>query len=76
MTLVVTGVASASEFSLHAQAGWSGWIPLGAWVPVRVELISTDAVDGTIVIDVPTRDPSTPMSFRHAVRMVPESDSA
>ncbi len=73
MTLVVTGAASASEVSLHAQAGWSGWIPLGAWVPVRVELISTDAVDGTIVIDVPTRDPSTPMSFRHAVRMVPGS---
>ena len=65
------GAASASEVSLHAQAGWSGWIPLGAWVPVRVELLSTDAVDGTLVIDVPTRDPSGPMSFRHPVRLAP-----
>jgi len=36
-----------------------------------VELLSTDAVDGTIVIDVPTRDPSGPMSFRHPVRLAP-----
>ena len=71
MVWLVAGTASASEVSLHAQAGWSGWIPLGAWVPVRVELLSTDVVDGTIVIDVPTRDPSGPMSFRHPLRMAP-----
>ncbi len=71
MAWLVAGAASASEVSLRAQAGWAGWIPLGAWVPVRVELLSTDAVDGTIVIDVPTRDPSGPMSFRHPVRLAP-----
>src|SRR5574337_715733 len=71
MACLMAGAASASEVSLHLQAGWSGWIPLGAWVPVRVELLSTDGVDGTIVIDVPTRDPSGPMSFRHPVRLAP-----
>ncbi len=71
MAWLVAGGASASEVTVHAQAGWSGWIPLGAWVPAQVELLSTDAVDGTIVIDAPTRDPSGPVSFRHAVRMVP-----
>ncbi|OLC31014.1 MAG: hypothetical protein AUH31_03595 [Armatimonadetes bacterium 13_1_40CM_64_14] len=70
MAWLVAGVASASEVSLQVQAGWSGWIPRGAWVPVRVELLSTDAVDGMIVIDVATRDPSGPMSFRHPVRLV------
>ncbi|HVH30988.1 MAG TPA: hypothetical protein VNA31_04915, partial [bacterium] len=71
LACVLAGAASASQVSLQAQAGWSGWIPLGAWIPVRVELVSTDAVDGTIVIDVPTRDPSGPMSFHHPVRMAP-----
>lgn len=67
----MAGAASASEVSIHAQAGWSGWIPLGAWVPIRVELLSADAVDGTLVIDVATRDVSGPMSFRHPVRLAP-----
>src|SRR3989442_4715998 len=70
MAWLVAGVASASEVSLQVQAGWSGWIPRGAWVPVRVELLSTDAVDGMIVIDVAMRAPSGPMSFRHPVRLV------
>ncbi len=67
----MAGTASASEVSLHTQAGWSGWIPLGAWIPVQVELLSSDAVDGTIVIEVPTRDVSGPMSFRYPVRLAP-----
>ncbi len=67
----MAGAACASEVSLQAEAGWSGWIPLGAWLPLRVDLLSPDAVDAIIVIDVPTRDVSGPMSFHHPVRMVP-----
>lgn len=71
LACLLAGAASASQVSLQAEAGWSGWIPQGVWVPVHVELFSTDFIDGTIVIDVPTRDPLGPMSFRHPVRVAP-----
>lgn len=63
--------SGAPAVSLDAQAGWSGWIPPGAWVPLRVDLLAADAVDGFVVADVPVPLESGAMSFRRPVRLGP-----
>jgi hypothetical protein len=71
VAILASPAGGAPAFSLRAQAGWSGWIPLGAWVPVRVELSSPDAVDGTVVVEVPVWEQGGVMSYRQPVRLAP-----
>ena len=51
--------------------GWAGWIPLRAWLPVRVDLQASLPVDGEVVVDVPVQGYDAPLSFRQPVRLLP-----
>lgn len=64
-------VEGASAIQLEAQVGWSGWVPLGAWLPLRVALSSTESLDAAVVVDVPLPGRDGVMSFRRMVRLGP-----
>jgi len=65
------GAASAPAATLQAEAGWAGWIPLNAWLPVHVDLQVSIPVDGAVVVDVPVPGYDAPLSFRRPVRLLP-----
>src|SRR5713226_1241793 len=64
------GAASAPAATLQAEAGWAGWIPLNAWLPVHVDLQVSIPVDGAVVVDVPVPGYDAPLSFRRPVRLL------
>lgn len=64
-------VEGASAIQLEAQVGWSGWVPLSAWMPLRVDLSSTESLDAAVVVDVPLPGRDGVMSFRRPVRLGP-----
>lgn len=65
------GEAGLPAATLHADVGWAGWIPLRAWLPVRVDLQAVLPVDGEVVVDVPLSGYDAPLSFRRPVRLLP-----
>jgi hypothetical protein len=61
--------AGAPMVSLHTQAGWAGWIPQEAWLPVQVDLQVSASLDGVLIVDVPVPGYAAPLSFRRSVRL-------
>jgi len=64
-------VSGAPAVRLTAQAGWSGWIPPGDWIPLRVDVVAAEAVEGVVVADVPVPLEHAAISFRRPVRLGP-----
>ncbi len=73
LLLLVGSAPGAVAVRLETQAGWSGWVPLGVWIPLKVNLASTEPLDADIIVDAPLPGHDGVMSFRQPVRVGSES---
>lgn len=66
------GAAVSGQDRLDAQLGWSGWVPLGSWIPLRVDIASVRSADAVVEAEVPQAG-RTGMTFRAPVHLSPEA---
>lgn len=71
LLLLTQSAAGAPAIRLEAQAGWSGWVPLGTWIPLKVDLASSEPLDAAIIVDAPLPGRDGVLSFRLPVRVGP-----
>lgn len=63
--------ALPTQNRLDAQLGWSGWVSLGSWIPLRVEIASTRSGDAAVEAEVPQAGRAAGMIFRAFVHLSP-----
>lgn len=69
VALTAAPAAGQGAVEVRASAGWSGWVSVSGWIPLRVEVRAAVPIDGTVVVEVPSPSGGPPMVFRRPVRL-------
>ncbi|MDQ7820129.1 MAG: hypothetical protein QN173_06370 [Armatimonadota bacterium] len=69
VALAAASAAGQEAVEVRASAGWSGWVTVSGWIPLRVEVRTAVPIDGSLVVEVPSPSGGPPMVFRRPVRL-------